>query len=415
MTALINFSLDGKGNVHVYNTDANTPQSEIDQRIEKLRKQLEENNIGAALVVQRADLFYFAGSIQEAHLYVPVDEEPILMVFKSLDRAIAESSLRRIVPLVSPKAVSDILDQYEYQIPPTIGMELDVLPANLYFTYQRLFEDKNLVDISHLIRLVRAIKSTYEIDMMRRAAMLSDQVAGRVPELLQEGMTELELAGKVEAEARKLGHQGVVRMRRWGSEMFYGHLMAGPSAAVPSFLSSPTGGSGPSPAVAQGPSFRPIQRHEPVLIDYVFALKGYYSDHARIFSLGELSDELMSAHAATLDVQEMIKKEAKAGVKSGAVYKMALERTRELGYEEYFMGVGSERIKFVGHGIGVELDEYPFLASGQTLELQENMTLALEPKLIFPDKGVVGIENTHVVTQNGLEQLGQFQDEIVIV
>jgi Xaa-Pro dipeptidase len=399
----------------MYNTDNNTPPAEIDRRIDKLKAQLEENSIGAALFVQRADLFYFAGTIQEAHLYVPVDEEPILMVFKSLDRAIAESSLRRIVPLVSPKAVPDILDQYEYHIPPTIGMELDVLSANLYFSYQRLFENINLVDISHLIRMVRAIKSVYEIDMMRRAAKLSDQVAGRVPELLREGMTELELAGKVEAEARKLGHQGIVRMRRWGSEMFYGHLMAGPSAAVPSFLSSPTGGTGASPAVGQGPGFRPIQRHEPVMVDYVFALMGYYSDHTRIFSIGDLPDELNAAHSATLDVQEMIKKEAKAGVKSGEVYDMALERTRELGYEDYFMGVGDERIKFVGHGIGVELDEYPFLAAGQKLELQEGMTLALEPKLIFPDKGVVGIENTHRVTENGLEQFGQFQDEIIII
>jgi len=399
----------------VFNTDANTPQSEIDQRIEKLRKQLEENRIGAALFVQRADLLYFAGSIQEAHLYVPVDDEPILMVFKSLDRAIAESPLSRIVPLASPKAVADILDQYGYKVPSVMGMELDVLPANLYFTYQKVFEEKNLIDISHLIRLVRAIKSPYEIDLMRRAAKGSDQVAARVPELLREGMTELELAGKVEAEARKLGHQGIVRMRYWGGEVFYGHLMAGPSGAVPSFPRSPTGGSGASPAVAQGPGFRPIQCHEPVMLDYVFALNGYYSDHTRIFSIGEPADELMAAHTAMLDVQALIKKEAKPGVKSGDIYELAIERTRTLGYDKYFMGVGDERVRFVGHGIGIELDEYPFLASGQTLELQENMILALEPKLIFPDKGVVGIENTHRVTENGLEQFGQYEDNIIVI
>jgi Xaa-Pro aminopeptidase len=399
----------------VYNTEFNTPQAEIDQRIEKLRKQLEENNIGAALIVQRADLLYFAGSIQEAHLYVPVDDEPILMVFKSLDRAMAESPLSRIVPLASPKAVPDVLDQYGYKVPSVMGMELDVLPANLYFTYQKVFEGKNLVDISHLIRLVRAIKSPYEIDLMRRAAEGSDQVAARVPELLREGMTELELAGKVEAEARKLGHQGIVRMRYWGGEVFYGHLMAGPSGAVPSFPRSPTGGSGASPAVAQGPSFRPIQRHEPVMLDYVFALNGYYSDHTRIFSMGEPADELMAAHEAMLDVQALIKREARPGVKSGDIYELAIERTRALGYDKYFMGVGNERVRFVGHGIGSELDEYPFLASGQTLELQENMILAVEPKLIFPDKGIVGIENTHRVTENGLEQFGRFQDEIIII
>jgi Xaa-Pro aminopeptidase len=399
----------------VYSTDANTPRSEIDQRLDKLKKQLEANQIDAALMVQRADLFYFSGTVQEAHLCVPVDGEPILMVFRSFERAIAESPLSRIVPLDSARAVPEILRQWDYGLPQTIGMELDVLPANAYFNYQRLFEGKNLVDISHLIRMVKAVKSPYEIDLIRRAAGLSDQVAGCVPELLREGMTELELAGLVEAEARKRGHQGVVRQRLWGSEVFYGHLMAGPSSAVPSFLSSPTGGAGISPAVAQGPSFRPIQRQEPILVDYVFALNGYYSDHARIFSLGKPAQELMAAHAAMLDVQDLIKKAAKPGTRSGDLYDLALERTRELGYAHYFMGVGKERIRFVGHGIGVELDDYPFLAAGQQLELQENMTIALEPKLIFPEKGVVGIENTHVVTNDGLEQLGQFQDEIVIV
>jgi Xaa-Pro dipeptidase len=399
----------------VHSTDVNTPRSEIDQRLEKLKKQLAQNNIDAALIVQRADLFYFCGTIQDAHLFVPVDDEPILMVFKSLNRARAESSLSRVVPLESPKAIFDILSHHGYVLPPTIGLELDVLPTNLYFNYQRLFAERNLIDISHLIREVRAIKSPYEIEMMRRAARLSDQVAARVPELLREGITELELAGLVEAEARKRGHQGIVRMRLWGSEVFYGHLMAGPSSAVPSFLSSPTGGAGTSPAVAQGPSFRPIQRHEPVLVDYVFALNGYYSDHARIFSIGELPDDLVAAHGAMLDVQALIKKTAKPGVKSGDLYDLALERTRELGYDHFFMGVGKERIRFVGHGVGVELDDYPFLAAGQKLELRKNMTLALEPKLILPEKGVVGVENTHVVTKDGLDQLGQFKDEIVVI
>ena len=399
----------------MYSTDSNTPRSEIDQRLDKLKRQLEANHIDAALLVQRADLFYFSGTIQESHLWVPVDGEPILMVFRSFERAIAESPLSRIVPLDSIRAVPEILGQWGHVLPQTIGMELDILPVNAYFNYQRLFGGKNLVDISHWVRMVKAIKSPYEIELIRCAAGLSDQLAGCVPALLREGMTELELAGLVEAEARKRGHQGIVRQRLWGSEMFYGHLMAGPSSAVPSFLSSPTGGAGVSPAVAQGPSFRPIQKHEPVLVDYVFALNGYYSDHARIFSLGKPEQELMTAHAAMLDVQELIKKAAKPGTRSGELYDLALERTRELGYDQYFMGVGKERIRFVGHGIGVELDDYPFLAAGQQLELQENMTLALEPKLIFPGKGVVGIENTHLVTENGLEQFGQFQDEIVII
>ncbi|HUT44484.1 MAG TPA: Xaa-Pro peptidase family protein, partial [Desulfobacterales bacterium] len=318
-----------------------------------------------------------------------------------------------IVPLKNIGQICSLLHDNGYALPRILGMELDVLPANLYFNYKNLFEHAKIIDISHHLRLIRAVKSAYEIDLIQKAAHLSDQVADSVKEFLHEGITEIELAGKIEARARKLGHQGVIRMRLWGSELFYGHLMAGPSAAVPSYLSSPTGGTGVSPAIAQGAALRPIQRNEPVVVDYVFVLNGYMSDHARIFALGNLPDDLIKAHEAMLKVQTVIKKEAKPKVKAGKLYDLALALTKELGYEEYFMGVGDSRIRFVGHGIGLELDEYPFLAKGQELRLEKGMTIALEPKLIFPGKGVVGIENTHVVTSNGLKQLTHFDEKII--
>jgi len=400
----------------MYASELNTPKSELDLRLKKLQDYLRNNNIDAALILQPVDLFYFAGTIQKANLYVPAQGDPILMVHKSTERARAESGIESIRHLDSPKNIPAILKAGGYALPHSLGLELDVLPANMFFNYRRLFQETDMVDISQPVRLIRAVKSAYEIDIMRRAAELSDRVAGHVPSILREGMSELELAGKVEAEARRLGHQGVVRMRLWGGEMFYGHLMSGPTGAVPSYLASPTGGVGPHPAMAQGPGFKPIQRHEPVLVDYVFAYNGYLSDHTRIFSLGPLPQELVDAHAAMLEVQQTVKHLAKPGVVSGAIYDKALAKAEALGYPDHFMGVaGRERIRFVGHGIGLEVDEYPFLAAGQDLALQEGMTIALEPKLIFPGKGVVGIENTHVVTKDGLEQLGRYPDDIIII
>jgi Xaa-Pro aminopeptidase len=199
----------------------------------------------------------------------------------------------------------------------------------------------------------------------------------------------------------------------WGGELFYGHLMAGPSAAVPSYLSSPTGGAAVSPAVAQGPGFRLIQKNEPVLVDYVFVHNGYISDHARIFVIGELPEHLEKAHEHMLHLQSLLKDRAKPGALSGDLYTFALNYAREKGYADVFMGADNQRIRFVGHGVGLELDEYPILAQGQQMPLQKNMVIALEPKLIFPDEGVVGIENTHIVTDEGLEQLGRFDEEIV--
>ncbi len=399
----------------MYQTDLNTPKAELEQRIFNLQKYLEKENIDGALILQRVDLFYFTGTIQQAHLYVPAKGDPVLMVRKSFERAKAESSIKQILHLDRPTNIPDIIKANGHAPPATLGMELDVLPTNIFFSFKGIFKDPEIVDISHAVRLIRAVKSPYEISIMRRAAEFSDQVADWVPNILCEGMSELELAGKIEAESRRLGHQGVLRMRLWGSEMFYGHLLSGAAGAVPSFLSSPTGGVGASPAVAQGPGFKTIQRHEPVLVDYIFSYNGYLSDHTRIFSLGPLSTELVDAHAAMLEVQQLVKKLAKPGVKSGEIYNQALQKTKDLGYADHFMGIGNERVRFVGHGIGLEVDEYPFLAAGQQLELQAGMTIAVEPKLIFAGKGVVGIENTHVVTEDGLEQLGKFEEEIIVI
>jgi Xaa-Pro aminopeptidase len=250
---------------------------------------------------------------------------------------------------------------------------------------------------------------------MRQAALLADEVAGTARGLIREGMTELDLAGRVEAEARRRGHQGIVRMRMWGGELFYGHLLAGPAATAPSYLASPTGGTGASPAVAQGAGFGKIRAHQPILLDYVFAWQGYIADHTRIFAIGDLPDDLMAAHQAMLDLQNALKKRIRPGVQAGALYDFAMQWTQDKGYADWFMGADNQRIRFIGHGVGLELDEYPFLAQGQDMALETGMTIALEPKLIIPGKGVVGIENTHIVTDDGLEQITRFEEAIQIV
>ncbi len=398
-----------------FQTDDNVPAIELKNRIAALQKRLSRNKMDAALILQSSDLYYFSGTTQQGHLYVPVDAPPILMVRKSIHRATAESNLDTILPLSGLSQLRSILGDNGCKSPQTLGMELDVLPVNLYHKYRDLFDEARIVDVSHDIRMVRSVKSSFEIDRMTQAAALSDQVASFVKEELREGITEVELAGRIEARARKLGHQGMVRMRLWGSEMFYGHLMSGASAAIPSALASPTGGAAMSPAFSQGPGFKKIQRHEPILFDYVFAYKGYLADHTRIFSLGRLPDDMLAAHQAMLALQSLLKKKMLPGTPAGDIYDMAMAFVEEAGYDDYFMGAETQRIRFIGHGVGIELDEYPFLAKGQQLRLQENMVIALEPKLIFPGKGVVGVENTHVVTPDGLRSLTTYPEEIEIL
>lgn len=388
------------------------PAEELQARVSRLQERLQRKEIGGALIVQKTDLYYFSGTSQQGWLYIPSEGDALLMVFKDFERARQESSLSEVVSLVSPKKIPPLLEDLGYPHPRRLGMELDVLPTNLYFSFSSIFSESEILDIATDIRLLRAVKSPFEQKRMEEAGQLSDRVAARVPEILEVGKTEVAVAGELEAHARALGHQGLVRMRMFNNELFYGHLLSGPGCAVPSYLASPTGGAGVSEVIGQGAGFKRIARNETILVDYVFANNGYISDHARIFVIGDLPDELYRAHDAMLDVQERVKELAIPGAVSGEIYEQMVEMAEGYGYGENFMGVGDRRIRFTGHGVGLELDEFPFLAKGQKLLLEEGMTIALEPKLIFPGKGVVGIENTHLVTPRGLKPLSQFEDAI---
>lgn len=391
------------------------PAGEIAERTGRLQDAMAEKNIDGVLIQQKSDLFYFAATGQQGYLYVPVEGQPLFMVVKDFERAKMESPVENIVSLTSVKKIPQCLADFDLSVPERLGLELDVLPVNLYFQQQKVFSQSELVDISMEIRLIRGVKSPFEIEKIRLSCQLSDKLAQRMSELLKPGKKEVELAGELEAYARKLGHQGIVRMRMWGGELFYGHLLSGPAAAVSSYLASPTGGKGVSPFVAQGAGYKVIGKNEPVLFDYVFAVDGYLSDHARIFSIGRVSDKILDAHKAMLEIQNEIIVKAKPGAVAGELYETMVSRANKLGYGEHFMGVGERRIRFTGHGVGLELDEFPFIAKGQQLPLEKGMIIALEPKTIFPGIGIAGIENTHLVTENGLEPLTLFSDEITEV
>jgi len=395
-----------------------TPKEELDNRIGKFQQVLQKKKISAALILYKTDLFYFSGTIQQGWLYIPAEGEPLLMVFKDFARARQESALDHVIPLKSPNQIPETLKERGYKIPKApevIGLELDVLVVNQYNMFKKVFPDSKFVDVSVDIRITRAVKSDYEIDIIRVCAKKWDKVMAKTPDYIEEGTREVAAAGRVEGYARTLGHQGFIRMRMWGGELLFGHFMSGASAALPSHLASPTGGPGTCAASGQGAGFKKIERNEPILIDYAFGFGGYIVDNTRIFSLGKLSNELIKAHEIMLETQEIARKIAVPGTPCEDIYFAMLEHAEKSGYKDYFMGAGDTRIKFTGHGVGLELDEFPFIAKGQKLVIEENMVIAIEPKIVIPGQGVVGIENTHLVTENGLETLASFPDDIVVI
>ncbi len=392
-----------------------TPKEELDRRIAALQASLRSADVDGALIVHAADLFYFAGTIQQAHLYVPAEGVPLLMARRSFTRARQESALPDVVPLTSLRTLGGLITGQGLPLPTRLGMELDVLPARNFFHYQRLFPDAEIVDISTAIRIVRAVKSPYELAIQREAAQLMDRMVRAVPEILREGMSEVEFAGRVEAVARAGGHQGQVRLRNWNVEVFYGHILSGKNGAVPSFFDSASGGEGLSPAMPHGPGRKPIRRHEPVVVDYCAAVDGYIVDQTRLFSLGDLSERLTVAYEAMRTLQNELAEAGKPGVPAGDLYDLAMRRATEMGYADYFMGYGEGRVQFVGHGVGIELDEFPIIAHGVKMPLETGMVFAIEPKIVFPGEGLVGIENTWVVTEEGLQSLTISDENLTIL
>jgi Xaa-Pro dipeptidase len=393
-----------------------TPATELEYRCKKLQEYMASDSLDAVIIVQNADLFYFTGTVQSGNLYVPVSGQPLFMVRKEAGRARMESGLKEVIPFGSLKDIPAILAQYGYSAPKRIGLELDVLPVNFYERYRTLYPNADFSDATPFIRKVRMIKSHYEIHLMKDAADQVDRVYSRAREVIRVGMTDLDVAAELEYTARKDGHQGLIRMRGFNSDIFYGQIFSGTDSAVPSYSDSPLGGMGLNPSFGQGAGLKRIELHEPVIIDFAGCVDGYLSDQTRMFSVGEVSDRLRRAYDDMMSIQALMMRTAEVGMGWGALYDVCFKCAVEMGYADNFMGAKGSQVSFIGHGLGVEIDEYPFIARGfNQMLLETGMVFAFEPKVVFPGEGAIGIENTFYLSNEGLKRLTHSSDELVIL
>lgn len=385
----------------------------LQERIKKLQKRMLEGGISAALIKQNVDLFYFSGTMQDSYLLVPAEGEAVLMVRRNTERVREESGLKNIISIKSMRQIPALAHAFGCRFN-SLGIESDVLPAKMYLFLQGLFPNVKLQDISQDIRIVRSIKDPLEIAWMRHAAAQLDQVMKKVPEFLVPGMTELELAAELEYRLRLAGHQGYMRMRTWNQEIHFGHVLSGPDGAVPSYFLGTTGGIG-MPGFSHGASEKEILPGEPLSIDFGGCVNGYMIDQTRMFALGSLPEELKKAFDAVMEIHYGLRKLIKVGETCGSVYEWATEKAAQKGYGDYFLGFGDSKMEFVGHGIGLEVDELPVLSKGNMMLLEPGMVFAVEPKFIFPGVGHIGIEDTCLLTESGLEPITVSYDGLTIL
>ncbi len=388
------------------------PSEELRKRLAAVQQGLREHSMAAGIFVQNVDLFYLTGSIQQGHLLVPAAGEPVYLVRRDVDRAREESNLDRVEALSSLRELPAAIAREGVDPEGRLAFELDVMPVNLFRRYQALFPTADLVDCSGIVRAARAVKSPYELETLRRCGQMAELIVREAAAFITEGMREIEVSAHLEAVARRSGHQGLIRFRAFGQEMVLVHVFAGASSAVGSGMDAPLGGLGLTPAVAQGAGRGVIEAHQPIVVDFGGALDGYVVDQTRVLSLGELPADLVRAHQACLRIQEAVVARARPGAICGELYAAALAEADALGYSAHFMGAHPNQVAFVGHGVGLEIDEPPFLAAGAAQPLKEGNVFALEPKLVFPGRGSVGVENTWRVTSSGLERLTFECDEV---
>jgi len=390
-----------------------TPRDEIDRRLEALRAALAGDGLDAALIVQHTDLAYFSGTNQQAHLVVPAAGDPVLLVRRVLERARAESPLERIEPLRSLGGLSAALASAGIENGATIGLELDVLPARLFLGYQRRLSDHQLGDCSPAVRRVRARKSDWELARMRAAAEQVRQGAEAVPGLLRAGTLESQVQLEVERVLRLAGHQGQLRFRGFNQEMHYGQVLAGPSGAVPGYSDSPLCGPGPNPVLGKGPDGHVLAPGDPVIADLVGGHDGWLADQTRTFGVGRVDADLRAAHDCAVSILRAVEAEIRPGTPASSLYDLAEGIALDAGLDDHFMGAGAQRVRFLGHGVGMEIDELPVLAPGFDEPLEPGNVIAVEPKFVFPGRGAVGIENMYAVTADGFETMTTAPEELI--
>ncbi|WAC08794.1 MAG: Xaa-Pro peptidase family protein [Thermodesulfobacteriota bacterium] len=388
------------------------PQAEIDFRIRRLQKSLVREQIEAVLIVYKMDYFYFSGQAQDSILFVPAEGKPLLLVFRDIDRAKKESPLEQVVPLAAMGDLYKVIKNFYGSLPRRIGLELDVVPVRDYFRFQELLLRPEIVDSAKIIRQLRMCKSPFEIAQMRRAGEIGNKVHEEGLNILKEGMTEIEFGGHLELVAKQLEHEGLIRVRSLNYEAYSWHILSGTSGSIVSQANSPMGGAGLSPAFPVGAGIKKIKAHEPILVDFGVCYNGYLVDFTRMYSIGTLPDKYVKAYEASRTIERAVLEEARPGADCGEIYEKTVILAAKLGYEEYYLGIPEKKAFFVAHGVGLEINEIPFLASGQHYALEEGTTIAIEPKMVFPEEAGVGIENTVLITKQGVEKLTTSSEEI---
>ena len=378
-----------------------TPASELRDRMERFRLRMERDHPTweFAAIFGRANQFYLTGTMQDGVLLIPRDREAVLWVRRSLERALDESFFPDIRPMRSYRDAAAGMGA----CPGVIHVETEVVPLALLERFQKHFPCTEVRALDLQAAMVRAKKSAYELAIMERAGRIHRRVLeDAVPGMLREGMSEAELGGEVFSRLVREGHHGITRFGMFGTEMVLGQFGFGENSLYPTGFDGPGGCRGMAPgAPVLGSRDRTLRSGDLVFVDCGCGVQGYHTDKTVTYTFrGPVPEEAVEAHYRCVEVQDEAASLLRPGVMPSEIYETILG-SLDPAFLENFMGYGNRRVQFLGHGIGLAVDEAPAIARGFDEPLEEGMVFAIEPKKGVRGVGMVGIENTFVVTRGG--------------
>ena len=380
------------------------PASELEARLERFRRAMDAAHPGweMAAVNHKVAMYYFTGTIQEGVLLIR-PQDAVFWVRRSFERACNESHFSDIRPMHSFREAA----AFYGSAPKVMYVETKKATLDWERMLHKYFAFEELGSFDSVLQDLRMVKSEYELKQMEQSGAIHETVLDIVaPKLIHGGISEAQLAIALYSEMVQRGSHGTARFNQALGEEAVGIASFGKSGLVRTGFDGPGGTDGTCIAVQSiGNAFRKLQPGRLVYLDIPCGFDGYHTDKTVVYYYGDLakdeqSKHLMEAQQRCLELEQEVVRLMVPGEPIENLYLRTMDKFDNI-YGDAFMNGG----KFLGHSIGLFMDEAPAIAKGFKQPLQPGMTFAVEPKIALPGLGMVGTENTYVVTESGARSL----------
>lgn len=381
-------------------------ENELELKWRRIQQAMRQEEADGCLLTMNMNLYYVSGQVFNGYFYLPAEGRPYWFV-----KRLTVPETNQVHVIRKPEQMPELFRDLNLAMPRKLLLEADELSYNEYIRLQHVFRAEATGNASALIRHIRMIKTPWEIEQMRISARKHEAVYREIPACYRPGMRDIEL--QIEIEKRMRVHGSLGYFRAFGSNMdiFMGSLLAGENAGEPSPFDFALGGAGMHASGPLGANGTLLEEGTTVMADMSGNYTAYQTDMTRVFSIGKLPDRAYRVHRVALEIQARMERTAKPGVPCAELYRDALAMAGQEGLEDCFMGTRFQA-KFVGHGVGLEINELPVLTTRSKDILQPGMTFAFEPKFVLAGIGAVGIENTFLVTDSGVEKMTLLDENI---